>query len=301
MSLPFVLTLVAHRLDPNRVGLLAGQLPLSRPPHWLAPDEACDLPFAGLEPVAAEALARELLSDLPLDCLAQDASGRRRRLLVADMDSTIITVECIDEIASYIGRRAEIAAITERAMRGEIDFAGALRQRAAMLRGLPVTALQQAYAERVRLSPGAEALVRTMRAAGAFTALVSGGVTVSTERVREAAGFQFDQANRLRYADAALDGTLEEPILDADAKLDTLRRLASERGIPMALTLAIGDGANDLKMLRAAGLGIAYRAKPVVAAGARARIDHGDLKTALYYQGYTATEIAAALLNPAPA
>lgn len=215
--------------------------------------------------------------------------------------STIITVECIDEIASYIGRRAEIAAITERAMRGEIDFAGALRQRAAMLRGLPVTALQQAYAERVRLSPGAEALVRTMRAAGAFTALVSGGFTFFTERVREAAGFQFDQANRLRYADAALDGTLEEPILDADAKLDTLRRLASERGIPMALTLAIGDGANDLKMLRAAGLGIAYRAKPVVAAGARARIDHGDLKTALYYQGYTATEIAAALLNPAPA
>lgn len=301
MSFPSVLTLVAPALDDAIPRLVAARLPRAGAPVWLAPGRACDLPFAGLGEAQAQTVAGAALGGLPIDFLAQPAEGRKRRLLVADMDSTIITVECIDEIADYIGLKPEIAAITEQAMRGEIDFAAALRQRAAMLRGLPIALLARAYAERVRLSPGAAALVRTMRRDGAFTALVSGGFTYFTERVREAAGFDYDQANRLNLVGEALDGTVGEPILDADAKLAALRRLAAQRGIPLAATLAIGDGANDLPMLRAAGLGIAYRAKPIVAAAARARIRYTDLSTALYYQGYTAAEIAAAALSSDPA
>jgi len=225
-----------------------------------------------------------------LDWCLQPLEGRRKRLLVADMDSTIINVECLDEIADFAGLKAEISAITERAMRGELPFESALSERVAMLQGLPVTALQQAYDQRVRLNPGARTLVRTMAANGARCVLVSGGFTFFTSRVAQAAGFQAHHANTLGQADGALTGQVGEPILGRAAKLATLREEAALKSVPLSATLAVGDGANDLAMIEAAGLGVAYHAKPAVAAAAAARIDHGDLTALLYAQGYTREE-----------
>jgi phosphoserine phosphatase len=223
-----------------------------------------------------------------LDWCLQRLDGRRKRLLIADMDSTIINVECLDELADFAGLKAEISAITERAMRGELAFEGALRERVAMLRGLPVTALQQAYDERVRLNPGARTLVRTMAANGARCVLVSGGFSFFTSRVAQAALFQAHRGNTLGEADGLLTGTVGEPILGREAKLEALLEEADARQLPLSATLAIGDGANDLAMIEAAGLGVAYRAKPIVAAQADARVDHTDLTTLLYFQGYSA-------------
>ena len=220
------------------------------------------------------------------DWCVQPVAGRRKRLLVADMDSTIINVECLDELADFAGLKAEISAITERAMRGELAFEGALRERVAMLKGLPVTALQQAYDQRVRLNPGARTLVRTMAANGARCVLVSGGFSFFTGRVAQAALFHAHRANTLIEADGALTGLVGEPILGREAKLAALLEEAKAGDIPLDETLALGDGANDLAMIEAAGLGVAYHAKPIVAAQADARIEHTDLTTLLYFQGY---------------
>jgi len=261
-------------------------------PDWLAPGIACDVRFSGLEPRAAMLAASQFMCGTPVDLVAQPLADRRKRLLIADMDSTIINCECIDELADFAGLKTKVAAITERAMRGELDFRAALRERTAMLHGLDAAVLERVFRERVRLNPGARQLVQTMRKHGAFTALVSGGFTYFTGRVRAAAGFDFDQANELLLLDGRLAGTVQEPILDAGAKLAALTNLAAARGLKRSETLAVGDGANDLPMLQAAGLGVAYHAKPMVAKAAEAVINRGDLTALLYLQGYRRAEFA---------
>ena len=261
-------------------------------PDWLSAGEAADLPFGHLAADQAEAAARAALPGAAVDIIAQAASGRRKRLLIADMDSTIVTTETLDELAGQAGIKDRIAAITKRAMNGELDFEGALRERVGMLKGLGTEALQRTW-EETELMPGARELVATMRAAGARCALVSGGFTFFTGRVAKLVGFHEHHSNTLLEADGRLTGHVADPILGRNAKLATLKRLAAEEGIGLADTLAVGDGANDLDMIQAAGLGVAFRAKPVVAAAARARIDHGDLRGLLFAQGYRAGEFAA--------
>ena len=220
-----------------------------------------------------------------VDVVVQAAEGREKRLLIADMDSTMIQVECIDELADYAGIKPEIAAVTERAMRGELDFAAALDARVALLKGLDEGAIDRCLAERVTDTPGAATLVKTMRARGATTVLISGGFTRFAEPVGARLGFERVVANRLEIAGGVLAGTVAKPIVDSATKEATLRAVAAERGLDLADTLAVGDGANDLPMIRAAGLGVAYRAKPIVAAAAAARIEHGDLTALLWAQG----------------
>lgn len=234
--------------------------------------------------------AEAWLAHSGVDICAQPWNGRKKQLLIADMDSTIIGCECIDELADFAGVKAQVSEITERAMRGELDFEEALRERVAMLKGLPLSALQQAYDERVRLNPGARTLVRTMAQHGARCALVSGGFTFFTSRVAKAAGFDLDRANTLHDDGHVLTGTVGDPILGREAKLASLKELAQTAGIDLAQTLAVGDGANDLAMMEASGLGVAYRAKPIVAAQAHAKVDHADLTALLYFQGYRADE-----------
>ncbi len=247
-----------------------------------------DLILDGEDPAAVRAALAPALEGQTVDWCLQPTEGRRKRLLVADMDSTIINVECLDELADFAGLKAEISAITERAMRGELDFEAALRERVGMLKGLAVGALQQAYDERVRLNPGARTLVQTMRQNNARCVLVSGGFSFFTGRVAQAAGFHAHHANTLLEADGALTGQVGEPILGREAKLATLKEEARFVGVPLSSALAVGDGANDLAMIEAAGLGVAYRAKPVVAAQADARVEHTDLTALLYFQGYSA-------------
>ena len=238
--------------------------------------------------LAVRAALQAPLADQRLDWCLQPLAGRKKRLLIADMDSTIINVECIDELADFAGLKAQVSAITERAMRGDLDFESALRQRVAMLKGLPVTDLQRVYDRRIQLNPGARTLVRTMAANGARCVLVSGGFTFFTSRVAQAALFQAHRGNSLGEADGVLTGTVGEPILGRAAKLEALKDEAAARQLPLSATLAVGDGANDLAMIEVAGLGVAYRAKPIVAAQADARLDHTDLTTLLYFQGYSA-------------
>jgi phosphoserine phosphatase len=253
-------------------------------------DGACDLIVEHADPPVIQAAAQAALQYAPIDLCAQALEHRRKRLLVADMDSTIIGCECLDELADFAGLKAEVAAITERAMRGEVDFAAALRERVAMLKGLPLSDLDRCYEERVRLNPGARILARTMSANGARCVLVSGGFDMFTRKVAAAAGFHVQHANRLIEADGALAGLVAEPILGREAKLQTLKDEAEALGLDLIDTLAVGDGANDLDMIRAAGLGVAYRAKPIVAAEADARLDHADLTALLYFQGYSADQ-----------
>lgn len=258
---------------------------------------------AGMEPGAPDRLAasaieivfRGLGDPRPfapegIDANVLPAEGRRKRLLLADMDSTIIGVECIDELADFAGVKAEVAAITEAAMRGALDFEGALEARVALLAGLSESVLAACYADRVRLNPGARVLVRTMAALGAETALVSGGFDFFTERVAAEAGFARHQANRLDVAEGRLTGRVAHPILGRAAKRAALETIAAGAGIARDATLAVGDGANDLDMVTAAGLGVAYRAKPALAAAADARIDHSDLTALLALQGIPETE-----------
>lgn len=253
-----------------------------------------------LETAKAQVMARmtdmakdtNLLADLPVDFAIQPLENRRKRLLIADMDSTIINVECLDELADFAGVKAQVSEITERAMRGELAFEGALRERVGMLKGLSVDALQSCYDERVQLNPGARTLVTTMAKHGARCALVSGGFTFFTSRVAEAAGFHLNRANTLIEQGGALTGEVGDPILGKEAKLAALREETAALGLTPADALAVGDGANDLAMIEAAGLGIAYRAKPIVAAQADAKVDHTDLTTLLYFQGYRAEEFA---------
>jgi phosphoserine phosphatase len=239
---------------------------------------------------AARKLATDALAHHATDGAVQLVALRRKALLLADMDSTIINVECLDELADFAGVKAKVAEITERAMRGELEFEGALRERVGMLKGLPLTALQAAYDQRVKLNPGARTLVRTMAAHGARCVLVSGGFTFFTGRVAQACGFHANRANTLIEADGALTGRVGEPILGREAKLAALNEEARLRAVPLERTLAIGDGANDLAMIGAAGLGVAYRAKPIVAAQADAKVDHADLTALLYFQGYRAED-----------
>jgi len=234
----------------------------------------------------------EALEHARVDFAVQAAEGRRKTLFVADMDSTIIGCECLDELADFAGVKDEVAAITERAMRGEIGFEGALRERVGMLKGLKASALQACYDERVKLNPGAWTLVRTLRAKGVRCVLVSGGFTFFTGRVAEWAGFEADRANRFIIEGEALTGAVAEPILGREAKLAALREESARLGAGPSAAIAIGDGANDLAMIEEAGLGVAYRAKPVVAAQADCRIDHADLTALLYFQGYAAEEFA---------
>ncbi|HYG88823.1 MAG TPA: phosphoserine phosphatase SerB [Azospirillum sp.] len=259
-------------------------------PDWLAPGTACDLAFEGLAPEQAEAAARQALGGLPVDVIAQPRAHRRKRLLIADMESTIIRQEMLDELGDYVGLKEHIAGITARAMNGEIDFKAAVHERVALLKGLSERVLDEVW-ERAELMPGARELVATMRANGAFCVLVSGGFRCFTRRVRDWVGFDEDRGNELEVVDGTVTGRAVEPILDKHAKLDSLMEFAGSRHVPVAETMAVGDGANDLPMLLAAGLGIAYHAKPVVAAEARARVDHGDLTALLYAQGYRAAEI----------
>ena len=260
--------------------------------HVLADGLAADLAFSGMPPGEGEAALRHLLSDSPVDIVVQPASRRRKRLFLADMDSTVIEQECIDELADLVGLKAEVAAITERAMRGEIAFEPALRERVALLKGLPVEVVDQLLRDRITLTPGGAMLVATMRANGAYTCLVSGGFTVFTGPVGHRLGFDEDRANRLLIHDGRLLGSVEEPILGRETKLATLVELRERLGLAREDTLAVGDGANDLAMLGEAGLGVAFRAKPAVAAAAQARVEHADLTALLFIQGYTAKEFA---------
>jgi phosphoserine phosphatase len=234
---------------------------------------------------------RALIGDVPVDIVLQGQSGRRKKLLVADMDSTMIGQECIDELADYAGFKDRVAAITKRAMEGELAFAPALRERVALLKGLPISTIDTVIDERIRLTPGGPALVKTMRANGAYTCVVSGGFTAFMTRIAAAIGFDEYRANTL-LADAAgrLTGEVAEPIVGREAKRDTLIALRENFRVARDDTLAVGDGANDIPMIEAAGLGVAFRAKPALRAAARACIDHGDLTALLYAQGYRREE-----------
>ena len=276
-----VLVLTAAAGVPDAaVAAAAARLPRPETPLRLA-GTAVEVAFSGPAPVVA----------MPgIDANVVPAEGRRRRLLIADMDSTIIDVECIDELADYAGVKPQVAAITEAAMRGELDFEGALIARVALLAGLPESVLQRCYDERVHLNPGARVLVRTMAALGAGTMLVSGGFTFFSSRVAEAAGFARNRANRLLAAGGRLTGEVALPILGREAKRIALLAAAAELGIDPEAAVAIGDGANDLDMVRTAGLGVAWRAKPALAAAAGARLDHSDLTAVLALQGIPETE-----------
>ena len=277
---------------PEVAATLVRALPIAGAPDWLAPGRACDLPLHAIDARQAEAIARQTIGDAAIDVLVQPPAGRRKRVLVADLESTIIENEMLDELADFVGLRAHVAEITRRAMNGELDFAAALAERVALLKGLPMSVLDEA-ASRIRLMPGARALIATSRAAGVCTALVSGGFTVFAEPIARALAFDRVVANRLEIAAGCLAGIVQRPIVTRETKRDTLLALAAECGAALSETIAVGDGANDLPMLDAAGLGIAFHAKPAVAAASRWRVEHADLTALLYAQGYHAAEIAA--------
>jgi len=287
-----IATLIAGRnsaqLDEAALARAQALLPSAAAPRWLDPGIAADIEFAGggadlraLADAVRDALAGEF------DVVVQPALHRRKQLLVADMDSTMIGQECIDELADLVGLKAHVSAITERAMRGEIAFEPALRERVALLKGLPVTVVGEVIETRITLTPGARLLINTMRKHGAHTCLVSGGFSLFTQRIGEMIGFDENHANMLLVEDGKLSGYVEEPILGREAKLDTLLELSHHLKLPLEKSIAVGDGANDLAMIERAGLGVAYHAKPAVAAAAHARIDRGDLTALLYLQGYS--------------
>jgi phosphoserine phosphatase len=283
-------------LDDGHARRAAEALPRPGAPRWLAPGVALDLPFApGADQPDTQTLVRlrAALAGQPIDVVAQPITARRKRLLVADMDSTLIAQECIDELADALGLREPVAAITAQAMRGDLAFAPSLRARVALLRGLDLDKALRILDARITFTPGAASLARTMRAAGAKTMIVSGGFTIVTARVAAALGFETHVANTLDIAAGRLTGGVAEPVLDREGKARVLERVRDAHGLSRSETLAVGDGANDLAMIAAAGLGVAFRAKPAVAAAAQARVDHGDLTALLYIQGYAITEFSA--------
>jgi phosphoserine phosphatase len=290
-----VATLICNPAEPelDSTAIEAARAALPSPEHadWLFEGIAADIRFSSTEDVRTiSARLREAMNGLRIDIVVQPQIDRRKRLLLADMDSTMIGQECVDELAAYAGLKEHVAAITERAMRGEIAFEPALRERVALLKNLPVTVIDDVLAKHITLTPGAIALVRTMRAHGAYTCLVSGGFTAFTNRIAEMIGFQENRANTLLIEDGKLTGEVAEPIVGREAKLATLIDLRESFDFDNLDTIVVGDGANDLAMIEQAGLGVAYHAKPAVAAAAGARIDHGDLTALLYLQGYRREE-----------
>ena len=266
----------------------------ARAPRWLADGIACDIDLPeDADATEAEARLREALAGLPLDVAVQPAEGRRKRILIADMDSTMIDQECIDELAAEVGLKDHVSAITRRAMNGEIAFEPALRERVALLKGLPLSVIDKVIAERITLASGGPQLVATMRRHGAWAALVSGGFTLFTGPVAQRLGFDEHQSNTLVAEGGILAGTVADPVLGREAKAEALTAIAARFGVTPADAVAVGDGANDLAMIGLAGMGVALHAKPTVAAQARFRIDHGDLTALLYLQGYSAGEITA--------
>jgi phosphoserine phosphatase len=282
----FIVTLIADTLSSGDTADAADRLrAVGCTPaegRWIDEGQAFDLPFDG-DPAAARRAIEGAIART--DAIVQREAGREKALIISDMDSTMITVECIDELADYAGLREEISAVTERAMQGELDFEAALDARVALLKGMDVGILDTCYRERVRIMPGADALVRTMRSRGGSAILVSGGFTHFAEPVAAAIGFDHSVSNVLGVADGRLDGTVRRPVVGAETKRETLLAAMAEQGIAAERTLAVGDGANDIPMIQAAGLGVAYHAKEKAAAAADARVLHGDLTVLLYAQG----------------
>ena len=291
--MPYVATLISPPDGPplgeTVLGRVAGILGSSAP-VWLAEGVAADFPVPDKPNLDCRRTADEIrhaLGDIPVDVAVQSTAHRRKRLFLADMDSTIIEQECVDELADYAGIKPQVAAITERAMRGEIRFRPALRERVALLKGLSVSVIDEVVAKHITLTPGARALVATMRAYGTYTCLVTGGFTLFSQRIATMVGFDESRANTLIIgSDGTLTGAVVEPIFGRDGKLETLQALTARLGLDPVETLVTGDGANDIAMIEAAGLGVAFHAKPMVAEAAAARIDHGDLTALLYLQGY---------------
>src|ERR1700723_3255880 len=267
-------------------------LPSAGPARWLCDEIAADIHFGdGSEDAAAiTKRLRAAREDLPIDVVVQPLIARRKKLFLADMDSTMIAQECIDELADFVGLKAHVATITERAMRGEIEFEPALRERVALLKDLSIDIVDKVIKERITLTPGGRELVATMRAHGAWTCLISGGFTLFTQAIAAKIGFQENRGNELIASDGKLTGEVTEPILGRAAKLDTLIELREAADLDNIDTLVVGDGANDLGMIQEAGLGVAFHAKPAVATAAAARIDYGDLTALLYAQGFKREE-----------
>ena len=278
-------------LDDGLLARLRAASPAPARTERLDGEIAADLFAEASDARKLEGTLREALAGAPVDIIVQPAATRRKRLFLADMDSTMIGQECIDELAAYVGLKEKVSDITERAMRGELEFEPALRERVGLLKGIALGVVDEIIAKSITLTPGGSALVRTMRANGGYTALVSGGFTVFTGPISRTIGFDEHRSNTLLSEGALLSGVVAEPILGKQAKLDALIELRTRFGLPDEATLAVGDGANDLAMLGEAGLGVAYRAKPAVAAAADARLDHADLTALLYAQGYRGDEI----------
>ncbi len=290
----FVATLVANPSNPVLTPALAEEAAAAVDAsglYWLADGIACDIALKdGANPEWQEALLRGVVGDTPVDVVVQDAETRRKKLLIADMDSTMIGQECIDELAAEVGLKDKVAAITARAMNGEIAFEPALVERVALLKGLPVTVIGDVIAKRITLTPGGKELIATMKAKGYYTALVSGGFTVFTDPIAGRLGFDENRANILIDEGGYLTGTVAEPILGKQAKVDALVDISTRLGISTTEAMAVGDGANDLGMLHLAGAGVALHAKPVVSSQVKIRIDHADLTALLYIQGYRKTD-----------
>jgi phosphoserine phosphatase len=289
-----VATLVANPSNPVLTPALAEKAAdavASSRLYWLADGIACDIPLVdGTDAIEAERLLREAVAGQSVDVAVQNAETRRKSFLIADMDSTMIGQECIDELAAEVGLKDKVSQITARAMNGEIAFEPALRERVALLKGLPIGVVDEVIEKRITLTPGGRELIATMKAKGGYTALVSGGFTVFTAPIARMLGFDENRANILLEQDGILTGEVAEPILGKQAKVDSLLHIAKRLGISPDDAIAVGDGANDLGMLGIAGSGVALHAKPAVAAEAKIRIDYGDLTALLYLQGYRKTD-----------
>jgi phosphoserine phosphatase len=291
----YVLTLIGDMqsapLEHVHIERVYQRLGLTGKEEWLAEKEACDLFIdSPLSTTGIAGQAREALSGIAIDAVCTPTEGRRKKLLISDMDSTVIDQECIDELGDAIGLGSQIREITAAVVNGEISFSDALRERLALMKGTERDLLEQIYKERVSLKAGARTLVQTMRRHGAFCILVSGGFSFFTSRIAERIGFHDHQGNELVFEDAKLTGEVKEPILGRSAKLNTLMQLCAEKGIEPSSVLAVGDGANDIKMIKAAGLGVAFHGSQSLRDAANACIDHNDLTALLYIQGFSKSE-----------